>query len=92
MKSATLFLCGCMVIAAGCSKEEGKLPRWDLILQQGNVLSTSLTFARPKTEDVVCRYQIIGEDSVREYPVSGNTVLFTTVTLHDYLIVVHGEI
>ena len=94
MKATTLFFCGCMLIAAGCSKPEieknEKLPRWDLILQQGNVLSTSFTFARPETGDVVCRYQIIGEDSVREYPVSGNTVLFTSVQLHDYLIVVHG--
>ena len=94
MRSIALLLCACMTIAGGCSKpataENDDLPRWDIVLQQGNVLSTSLTFERPASGSVVCRYDIVGEDAVREYPVPGNTVLFTTVTLHDRLVVVHG--
>ena len=90
--SVGVFAAGLML--SGCDSNSGtyeKDPEVEALLNQGPVSAWRIPIIGGDQGPVVCRYIVTGAEEPREYPVSGDSLILTTVDQDGTLTIVHTD-
>ncbi len=90
--SVVVLAVGLMLSGCDSSPEaSGQDPKVETLLNQGPVSAWRIPIVGGDQGPIVCRYVVTGAEEPREYPVSGDSLLLTTVDQDGILTIVHTD-